>query len=321
MKIVAIQLDAKFADVRSNLISSEGLIKQACSLGAELVLLPEFFTSAIGFSKQMLNVPSLNKQVHDLLTKWAAEYNIIIGGSYLSLENNNVYNLFELVFQNGETYQHKKDIPTQFENCYYTNGDQNNVLITPIGNIGIALCWEMIRYDTLRRMAGKVDIVLAASCWWDLPEDAPLDREPLRKYNQNLALETPVEFAKLVQVPVVHANHCGKVTANHFPNANKIQTRQFVGATQIMNENGYVLERREFAEGEGFVFADLIWDTSKRRKAKAYPEKYWIPSLPDSYINAWETINPQAANYYETIAVQHYSNRAFSEDMKQNSFR
>lgn len=173
----------------------EKMIRKASEEKAELVLLPEFFTSAIGFSEQMLRVAEQNKQVHETLTAWSKKYHIMIGGSYIALEDSDVYNLFELVFPSGETYRHKKDIPTQFENCYYTNGDENNVLVTPIGNIGVALCWEMIRYDTVRRMAGKVDFVLAGSCWWDLPENAPAKRERLRKYNQNLALNNPVEFA------------------------------------------------------------------------------------------------------------------------------
>ncbi len=61
MKIAAIQLDADFADVKSNLIKSENYIRQAVLAGAELVLLPEFFTSAAGFSERMLKVAAQNK--------------------------------------------------------------------------------------------------------------------------------------------------------------------------------------------------------------------------------------------------------------------
>ena len=73
---------------------------------------------------------------------------------------------FSLTFPDGQVFTHSKDIPTVFEHFCYTYGDRNNVLETPIGNIGVALCWEQIRYDTVRRMAGKVDLILAGSCWW-----------------------------------------------------------------------------------------------------------------------------------------------------------
>lgn len=309
MKIAAIQLNTDFADVNSNLIKSKNYIRQAVLAGAELVLLPEFFTSAIGYSNKMLDVAIQNKEVLKLLKQWAAEYRVIIGGSYIAFDGENAYNLFVLVFPNGEIFEHKKDIPTQFENCYYTDGDENNVLITPIGNLGVALCWEMIRYDTIKRISGNVDFVLSGSCWWDLPIDAPPERQALRQYNQALACETPVTLAKLLGVPVIHANHCGRVTAFNFPDADKIQTRQFVGAAQIVDGNGHVLARKQFFEGEGFVVSDISPDTASRNRMNDFAPKYWIPDLPDSYIHAWETMNPKGKLYYKTVALPYYKNR------------
>ena len=306
MKIAAIQLNADFGDIKSNLKKSENYIRQSVLAGAEFILLPEFFTSAIGFSEQMLDVAVQNRQVLKLIKQWAAEYRVTIGGSYIAFDGENAFNLFRLVFPNGEVFEHRKDIPTQFENCYYTNGDECNVLATPIGNIGVALCWEMIRYDTLRRISGKVDLVLAGSCWWDLPIDAAPERASLRQYNQTLARETPVIFAKLSGVPVVHANHCGKVTAMNFPDADKTQTRQLVGAAQIVDGNGHVLARKDFSEGGGFVISDISWNTADRKKANGFPAKYWVPDLPGSYIKAWETVNPQGRRYYEAVALPYY---------------
>lgn len=305
MKIAAIQLNARFADVKTNLMKSEKSIEQAVSEGAELVLLPEFFTSAIGFSQQMLNVALDNRRVPDLLKQWAAKYKVIMGGSYLSFDGSNAFNAFDLVFPSGDLFEHKKDIPTQFENCYYTDGDENNVLVTPIGHIGVALCWEMIRYDTLKRLIGKADVILSGSCWWDLPIDAPPERESLRRYNQSLARDTPVTFAKLAGIPVAHASHCGKVTALHFPDADKMQTRQLVGAAQIINGDGQVLARKDFSEGEGFVMADITWKTAGQKK-KVVDSRYWIPDLPDSYIHAWETSNQIGKQYYESVALPYY---------------
>ncbi len=306
MKVAAVQLNAEFSQVGKNLHRCENQVRQAALEGAGLVLLPEFFTSAIGFSEKMLKVCSQSKNVERQLKRWSAEYNVIVGGSYIHFDGSNAYNLFQLVFPNGETYQYKKDLPTQFENCYFTAGDEDNMLSTPIGNIGVALCWEMIRYDTLARLSGKVDIILAGSCWWDLPQDSPPEREPLRRYNQNLALQTPVVLAKLLGTTVIHASHCGKVTAVNFPDGDKTQTRQLVGAAQIIDTNGEILARRQFDEGEGIVFAKIPIDGSKRSGVRVFPNRYWIPDLPESYLTAWETINPKAKIYYEATAFPYY---------------
>lgn len=304
--MAAIQLNANFADVEANIMKSEQYVKTASSNGAQLVLFPEFFTSAIGFSNKMLDVAHKNQPVKKSLLQWSMQYDVIVAGSYISFDGDNAYNLFTIAFSDGKTFEHKKDIPTQFENCYYTSGDENNVLKTPIGNIGVAMCWEMIRYDTLKRLSGNVDFVLAGSCWWDLPMDAPAEREHLRQYNQKLALETPVTFAKLLGVPVVHANHCGKVTAWNFPNAYKEQTRQLVGATQIIDGNGNVISRRPFSDGEGIIYTELSWSIANRKAAQNYPNKYWIPDLPDSYVSAWENINPKGKEYYNTTTLPYY---------------
>lgn len=306
LKIAAIQLNANFADVPSNLMKSEHYIRKAASLGAELIVLPEFFSSAAGFSDQMLNVAMQNRITKTWMKQLSSECQVIIGGSYIDFDGENAYNKFTLVFPSGEIFEHKKDIPTQFENCYYTNGDENNVLVTPIGNLGVALCWEMIRYDTLKRISGRVDLILAGSCWWDIPIDAPRDKDSLRQYNQSLACETPLTFSKLAGVPIVHANHCGRITAYNFPDKNKLQTRQLVGATQIIDKQGHPLAKKHFFEGEGIVISDLTWDTSERQKIRKFPSSYWIPKLPDPYIHAWDTINPKAKLYYETVVLPHY---------------
>ena len=313
MRIAAVQEEVVFTDVEANLAHTEELVRQAAADHAELVLLPEFFPSAIGFSEDMLSVALQGANVHKTLIAWSERFQIIIGGSYIVLQNGDAFNQFELVFPDGKIYRHRKDIPTQFEGCYYTNGDTVNILDTPIGKIGVALCWEMLRYDTLRRMTGKVDFVLTGSCWWDLPENAPKDRETLRKYNQELAISTPVTFAKLIGVPVIHAGHCGKVTAGRFPDADFLQTRQLVGAAQIINADGTVLTRRSFDRGEGIVTCDLDRKRTGAPEIRQYPKRYWIPDLPESYLTAWNTMNPKAKEYYETVAKPWYE----TEEKKQ----
>lgn len=307
MNVAAIAMNAVFADVKANLIKAEKLISEASSKGAELVMLPEFFTSAVGFSEEMLDVAKDDACVHGFLKDCAKRYNLIIGGSYISLLNGDAYNKFELVFPNGETYSHCKDIPTQFEGCYYTSGDTNNVLDTPIGKIGVALCWEMMRYDTLRRINGEADLLLCGSCWWDLPEDAPKDREPLRQYNQNLAVDVPQKFARLAAIPLIHASHCGKVTAKHFPDGERVQTRQLVGDAQIIDESGSVLAKRSFSDGEGIAYADLKLKQKSSKKCH-FPDDYWTEDLPESYKNAWETSNPIAKDYYDSVTKSYYKN-------------
>jgi len=139
MKVASIQINTAFADVQTNLENAAEIIRQVAQTDTELVLFPEFFTSAIGFSEKMLDVAYENSQVHNYLALNAQIYNLIIGGSYIHLKNANAYNQFELVFPDGRTFIHCKDIPTQFEGLYYSNGDTAPVLDTPLGKNGVEL--------------------------------------------------------------------------------------------------------------------------------------------------------------------------------------
>ncbi|MDR2932973.1 MAG: carbon-nitrogen hydrolase family protein [Oscillospiraceae bacterium] len=318
MKIAAVQLDVAFAGVDENLRRCEALIGEAAGAGAVLIVLPEFFATAIGFSDLMLDAVIKNAAVPPVMLRWAARHDVIIGGSNIILSGGEAYNRFDLVFPDGQVFSHGKDIPTQFENCYYTAGDKSYILHTPIGAVGVALCWEMIRYDTLRALAGRADIILAGSCWWDLPLDAPPEREPLRAYNQALARNTPAIFAKLAGIPLVHANHCGLVTASDFPGATKRQTRRLVGAAQIVDYTGAVLAGKPFSDGPGFVMADVSWENNSGQ-APGYPPGYWIPDLPDSYIRAWETLGPQGRDYYERVSRPYYSEHRQNKPVKSYS--
>ncbi len=135
MKVAAIQMKAKFADVKANIEIAKRLANQAFLDGAELVILPEFFTSAMAFHPKMLDVARLLKgEPWQLINQLAKEHNGIIGGSFISIRDRECYNTFVLAFPDGTNYFHDKDQPTMWENCYYIGGTDDGVLETKIGN-------------------------------------------------------------------------------------------------------------------------------------------------------------------------------------------
>jgi predicted amidohydrolase len=304
LKIAAVNFNAVFANIGENLKQVTNYVKQASDLGVELILFPEFFTSSMGRAEVMLDVAVNSDHVEEILLQLAIQHHIIIGGSYILFDGRDSYNLFQLVFPDGSIFSHKKDIPTIVENCYYTYGDENNILKTPIGDIGVALCWEMNRYDTLKRMSEKVDFVLAGSCWEDLREGAPL-----REYNKQFALQTPVTFAKLLHTPVIHSNHCGKVTAVDFYDEKNPFTFQMIGAAQIIDENGNVIARLPYDESEGMIISEISLEKGKRRPADINHNKYWIEEMQYPYIYAWENYSSICREYYKNVVKPYYNEK------------
>jgi predicted amidohydrolase len=134
----------------------------------------EILTSAAAFHEDMVtSIRPLDGAPAQLLKDPARQENVILGGSFLAQEGDHVYNRFLLVMLDGTTPRHDKDVPTYRETCYYEKGNEYGVLTTPLGPMRAALCWEMVRSGTVRRLAGKTDIVLTAG---PAPTEASPDR-------------------------------------------------------------------------------------------------------------------------------------------------
>lgn len=97
MKVAAVQMMAEVANVEKNMDKARTLAEKAFRSGAEWVILPEFFTSAVGFSRKMKHAAlTLEGPAMDLLKALAAKHNGVAGGSYISWKNNDCYNTFVL---------------------------------------------------------------------------------------------------------------------------------------------------------------------------------------------------------------------------------
>jgi predicted amidohydrolase len=292
IKVAAIQLEAELAQVRANLSKAVALAKEAAEKGAKLVVLPEFFTSAMALSPLMEVVARENQEldVPNQLRKVAERYGCTVAGSYLSIRNGDIYNTMLVQFPGGPQFFHNKDIPTQFENRYYTNGDNHRAK----NGIGVALCWEMLRTQTLGQMPSDLRIVAAGSCWWDISSDRP--DSSLRAYNHTLNRSTPSRFAEFLGVPVVHAAHVGKVTGFRNANDNSIVSRQLIGTTQIVDGCGKVRKQLEIADGDGILIDEV--EPPQDRKVPGVPTGFWTVDLRQEYLDAWNRENQVGQKYY-----------------------
>jgi len=305
MKFAAIQMIAEFGVVEANLKISERLTSQAFNQGADIVILPEFFTSAMGFHTKMLDVVRpLDGKPMQLLQNLAMKHQGIVGGSFIAFRENESYNTFVLVFPDGSTYFHDKDQPTMWENCYYIGGKDDGILKTPVGNIGVALCWEFVRTRTVRRLLGRIDIVVGGSCWWTTPIDSTLPgfSPKLHERNVEIMRETPARFARMLGVPVVHAAHAGDFEGEMPLMPNIPYKSYYLGETQIVDGTGKVLAHLSYEDGEGIVMADIDL-AQKWEPSEAIPDRFWIPELPPQLLQTWQFMNRHGEEYYQRETI------------------
>ena len=299
MKVAAIQMKAEFTNVKANLEIAKRLASDAFQDGAELVIIPEFFTSAMGFHSKMLDVVRpIKGEPWQLLNQLAIKYNGVIGGSFIALRGEENYNTFVLAFPDGTNYFHDKDQPTMWENCYYLGGTDDGVLETKLGNIGVALCWEFVRTRTARRLLDRVDIVVGGSCWWTLPErEIPGYKSELRETVLEMMIETPARFARILGVPVVHAAHAGDFEGETPLMPDIPYKSYYLGETQIVDGSGKILTRLTREDGEGVIMSNIDL-TKKWKPTESIPDRFWIPDMPKELNQAWEIFNKHGETYY-----------------------
>ena len=300
--VAAIQMTPKLGDVQSNLKQAEHLIRQAQKEGAQWIVLPEMFTSAVAFHEDMLkSIQPADGPPLQLLKRLSKEGNSVIGGSFLARNDKGVFNTFVLVFPDGSVVKHNKDSPTYWENCYYEGGNDDGVLSTPIGNVGSVLCWELIRSRTAKRLLNKVKMVVGGSCWWTLPEDSDTD-SPRWAANLKMIQDAPPRMARMLGVPVIHGSHAGNFEGFFSPDlADVPYNSSYLGEAMIVDAQGRVLASRSKEQGEGVVMAEVLV-SEKAVPSETIPETFWIPKeMPEDWKSSWDRWLVSGADYNELV--------------------
>lgn len=306
MRVAAIQMEAKLGDVEVNCASAERLALEAIGEGAEMVILPEFFTSAVAFHPSLLDAARpIDGEPFQLLVRLASENNTILGGSFIASRAEGDFNTFVLAFPDGTTFLHDKDLPTMWENCYYEPGSDDGILKTPAGPIGAAVCWELVRTQTIKRLKGNVDMVVGGSCWWDMPygQDTAETRTGVAK-NVAFYERTPPTVARLLRVPLVHAAHTGDFEGLTPGAEDRPYRSRFLGRAQIVDGHGHILAVAEQDEGDAVVVADIT-PGQVAAEDLAVPDGFWLHDMTEASLDAWEKQNAFGKRYFDEITRPH----------------
>ena len=293
----ALQTEARLGDIDHNLEDCERLATQAATDGAEWVVLPEFFSTGVAFRPELTeNAPPADGEPTKLLARLAQAHGIHVGGSTIVRDaDGHVRNAFFLFGPDGNLVgRHDKDLPTMWESALYTGGTDPGRFEAGDHTVGVALCWELLRSQTLARLGGQVDLVLSGSGWWSIPTHWPLlgRFEPA---NEARATAAPATFARYVGAPVIHAAHSGTVECTFlgtpFP-----YKGHFEGGAQIVDATGRVLAFRGREQGEGIAMAEV----ELGRTAETYAsDRFWLQKRGTIAAAAWSYQNLVGRRFYD----------------------
>nr|WP_321266624.1 N-carbamoylputrescine amidase [uncultured Sulfurimonas sp.] len=152
VKVSAIQMQMS-ENIEANIAKAQAMVRESHANGAQIILLPELFSS-LYFCKDMdakyfslaseLKNNSLIKQFSDL----AKELKVVILVSYFEKSEEDYFNSLVVVDANGEIMEnyrktHIPDGPGYEEKFYFKPGDSGfKVYETAYGKIGAGICWD-----------------------------------------------------------------------------------------------------------------------------------------------------------------------------------
>jgi predicted amidohydrolase len=317
-RVAAVQFAPRVGDVAANLQKVESMVQEAVGKGSRWIVLPEFFASGQCLHPSMFDAHRpVDGEPAQLLVRLAKAGGAYVGGSFLARSADDVFNTFVLACPDGTLLTHDKDFPTMvFESTFFAGGEDDayarqltsdgartssqRVAPRPDNNvegafahngvgIGTAMCWEIVRHRTAKRLAGKVDLLLAASGWWTVD---PAQRWPglnasqaaaLRAEHQSLIDSAPRRMARMLGVPVVHANFTGLNAGFTTVRFDEAAVGSYLGSSQIVDAGGNTIAR--LGTEEGVLVAEV--EVGRKPPTDGIADSFWFPDVSDGMRSRW----------------------------------
>jgi predicted amidohydrolase len=222
LRVAAIQMDAQVGVVEVNLAHAAPLVEQAAEQGAQLIVLPELFSTGYEYTDRNY---SLIEPLDGLTGTWIAEtaqrLDVHLVGSFPAWIDGKTHIVATLAAPDGRQWIYKKIHVAMWENCYFDRGGKPVIADTKLGRIGLLICWDEIYADLARAYRGRVDLLC-------IPSSPPTFVGTLEDGEGNVLAridnlsvfgramdvvdwfqQAQVAHARNAGVPVVYAARCG----------------------------------------------------------------------------------------------------------------
>lgn len=166
--VAAIQMYIEPNDINANLRKAETLLENVFEKNkCDLVVFPEdCITGPIPYRLDL--VQSENSDSINFFQKLAKKHHTyIVCGSFIEKINRKYFNTSLLIDNKGEIILKYQKINLWIpERRYLTPGNTIKVIKTPIGTIGIIICWDLVFPEITRKLTKLgVDIICCPSYW------------------------------------------------------------------------------------------------------------------------------------------------------------
>ncbi len=248
------------ADKQANLAAAARLVEQAAAAGARLVALPELFNCFGTFDKIVAAAEPIPGPTSQILGELAAAHRLILVGGSIAERDELTGKTFNTSLTFGDDgrllHRYRKmhlaaiDLPgraTLSEARWIAAGDELATAATPLGQLGVAICYDLRFPELFRRLSTDGAQIIA------LP--SAFTHATGRDHWEVLLRARAIEN----QVYVVSPNQSGEQPG---------VPRSF-GHSMMIDPWGDVLARADAADGEKIVFATIDLDRLAQIRAQS----------------------------------------------------
>jgi N-carbamoylputrescine amidase len=246
LTVAATQMSCSW-DLPANIDHAENLIRQAASLGANVILIQELFEApyfCIDQDAGHFNLATTVEQNHSIkrFQSLAAELNVVLPCSWFERANKAYFNSLAMIDADGSILgvyrkSHIPNGPGYQEKHYFNPGDTGfKVWDTHFGKIGVGVCWDQWFPEAARCMALMgAELLMYPTAIGSEPEPAP-------------AVDSSLHWQRTMQghaaaniMPLVASNRIGTEKATQ-DEATEIT---FYGHSFIADHTGAVVQQAD----------------------------------------------------------------------------
>ena len=244
MKVAVGQMNSILCDVKRNLATAEALMRSAAGLGANVVLVPETFSTGYNVGDRIREVSdTIPGRTTDTLGKLCRELGVYFYGSMIEKDGGRYRNTGVFISSQGEILaRYRKVHLFSTENQMFLAGNEPAVVKTEFGTVGLTICMDLLFPEYIRGLVlSGAEYILNSTDWLRY---GPLDQWQWH-YQQIRALAT----VRALENTVCLAMACQWGTEGDFSK---------FGHSCIVSPSGRVLAGVE--EGEGVAVHDLTME-------------------------------------------------------------
>jgi len=287
--VAAVQIESKHGLIKANHEHTVPFIEKAAELGAQLVVLPELFSTGYFPNETLWDFaePTDGPSVA-WLKNTAKQFGIYLGAGLLETDGRDFFNIFVLCDPAGHEVGRVSKIEAEAYIFKRTSG--NHIIETTLGRIAVGICADNQMVTFLKQMAeGSADMILMPHGWpTPCKTNRQISEEDIQDH-QNRTAQLVSIYAERLGIPAIFVNGVGTMGRLTGLLGKFMDTEIFrlEGRSRIINSDGTTMG--ELGSKEEVLVADVLLDPSRKHfiepesfdgwllPGNAFPRKVIIP--------------------------------------------